>query len=275
MNNELQSQLAGEIDPQPWLLHSVSPVPRARRSWGYNNASLSAPTGTTDTEEHQMPEGGPDQSGRDSSTILASELNDIDALVRSYRPGILRFALSRVRDRDLAETVTQDCLMRAFRSRNDFRGGCSVRTWLFTIATNLIRDHTRTQRFRFWRDADAAALPLSDIHDRVPCSQRSPEADLLVKEQLARMWSVVDSLPRRQKQVLLLRFAEEMKLHEIASATGLTMSAIKTHLHRGIRTIRARMAEQEQVQSRETEDRFRLLSSEPDYQLDSRLLACG
>jgi RNA polymerase sigma-70 factor (ECF subfamily) len=274
MNTELQSQLTGEIDPQPWLSNAVSAVPRMRRSCRYNDPSSLTLTNTTDMEHRQMPEGAPNQSGDAPCAIPASELNDIDALVRNYRSGILRFALSRVRDRDLAETVTQDCLMRAFRSRNEFRGGCSVRTWLFTIATNLIRDYTRTKRFRFWRDVDAVALTLGDVRDRVPCGQRSPEATLLAKEQLARMWSVVDSLPRRQKQVLFLRFAEEMKLSEIAGATGMTMSAIKTHLHRGVRTIRARMAEQRKRQSRKTETGSCLLSPEPDYELDWQLLAC-
>jgi RNA polymerase sigma-70 factor, ECF subfamily len=274
MNTELQSQLTGESDPQPWLSNAISAVPRMRRSCRYNDPSSLTLTNTTDMEEGQMPEGGPDQSGDAPCAIPVSELNDIDALVRNYRSGILRFALSRVRDRDLAETVTQDCLMRAFRSRNDFRGGCSVRTWLFTIANNLIRDYTRTKRFRFWRDVDAVALALSDIHDRVPCGQRSPEAALLAKEQLAITLSVADSLPRRQKQVLLLRFVEEMKLSEIAGATGMTMSAIKTHLHRGVRTIRVRVAEQRQMQSRETEARSCLLSSGPDYELDLQLLVC-
>ncbi len=174
---------------------------------------------------------------------LPAELKDVDLLVRTHRASILRYAMSRLRDRDLAENVTQDCLMRAFRARDDFRGSSTVRTWLFTIATNLIRDYTRTKRFRFWKEAEATAVTLSDIHDRLPCGTRSPEFQLLVKEQLLRMRSVIDSLPPRQREVVLLRYSEEMKLSEIARDTGMTLSAIKTHLYRGVRAIRARLEE--------------------------------
>jgi RNA polymerase sigma-70 factor (ECF subfamily) len=175
---------------------------------------------------------------------MPADLNDINLLVRNHRSSILSYALSRLRDRDLAETVTQDCLIRAFRAREDFRGGCGLRTWLFTIATNLIRDYTRTKRFLFWKETNATAVTLSDIHDRVAGHQQSAEAGMLVKEQFERVWTVVDSLPARQKRVFLMRYAEEMELSEIARDTGMTMSTIKTHLYRGIRAIRARMQDQ-------------------------------
>src|SRR5258705_7587497 len=69
------------------------------------------------------------------SVIL--ELDDIDALVRKYRPYILLYALSALRDRDLAESLSQDCFLRAFNSRSLYRGVCSVRTWLSPISINL------------------------------------------------------------------------------------------------------------------------------------------
>lgn len=198
------------------------------------------------TKEFQMRADDQASYGNSHHIAAASDLNDINVLVQNYRSNILRYAWSQLRDRDLAETVTQDCFLRAFRVREGFRGGCSVRTWLFTIATNLIRDYTRPKRFRFWKQADAVAVTLSGIRDRVPSRQQSMETKLLVNEKLERIWNIVDSLPQEQKEVFHMRFVEGMKLTEIAQVTGMTMSAIKTHLHRGVRTIRARM--QDQVQ---------------------------
>lgn len=180
-----------------------------------------------------------DSYGNNHHITAAPELNDINALVQNYRSSVFHFAWSRLRDRDLAETVTQDCLMRAFRSREDFRGECSVRTWLFAIATNLVSDYTRSRRFRFWKQADAVALTLSDIHDCVAGHHQSIETKLLVNERLERIWDIVDSLPQKQKEVFRMRFVDEMKLSDIAQATGMTMSTIKSHLYRGLRTIRA------------------------------------
>ena len=186
---------------------------------------------------------GQESYGNNSHIATASDLNDISVLVRNHRSSILHYALSLVRDRDLAETVTQDCFLRAVRSRNEFRGECSVRTWLFTIATNLIRDYTRSKRFRFWKQADAVSVELSDIQDRVAGHHQSIETKLLANEKLERIWNIVDSLPQKQKEVFQLRFVGEMKLSEIAQTTGMTMSAVKTHLYRGVRTIRARTQE--------------------------------
>ena len=183
---------------------------------------------------------GQESYGNNSHSVTASDLNDISVLVRNHRSSVLHYALSLLRDRDLAETVTQDCLLRAVRSRNEFRGECSVRTWLFTIAKNLIRDYTRSKRFRFWKQADAVAVELSDIQDRVAGHHQSIETKLLANEKLERIWNIVDSLPQKQKEVFQLRFVGEMKLSEIAQTTGMTMSAVKTHLYRGVRTIRAR-----------------------------------
>jgi len=185
--------------------------------------------------------------GNNYHTIAASDLNDVNVLVQNHRASILKYAWARLRDRDLAETVAQDCLMKAFRCRGDFRGECSVRTWLFTIATNLISDYTRSKRFRFWKQANAVAVALSDIHDHVAGHQQSIETKLLVNEKLERIWSIAASLPQKQKEVFHMRFVEEMKLSEIAQATGMTTSAIKTHLFRGVQRIRARM--QDHIQS--------------------------
>ena len=84
---------------------------------------------------------------------MIAELADVNTLCATYRSRIYRYALLSLRDPDLAETVTQDCFLRAYRARDDFRGDCSVATWLTRIATNLIRDSTRSRKFQFWKTA--------------------------------------------------------------------------------------------------------------------------
>ncbi|HYL72551.1 MAG TPA: sigma factor [Terriglobales bacterium] len=62
-----------------------------------------------------------------------SELEDIDALIREYRPKVFRFVAFSLSDRDAAESITQDCFLKAHLTRNQFRGDCSVATWLMRI----------------------------------------------------------------------------------------------------------------------------------------------
>jgi RNA polymerase sigma-70 factor (ECF subfamily) len=64
---------------------------------------------------------------------------------------IFRFLLASLRDPDAAETLTQDCLLKAHRNWASFRGESSVMTWLLRIAINLQKDHWRSRRMQFWK----------------------------------------------------------------------------------------------------------------------------
>ena len=86
---------------------------------------------------------------------VISELDDIDELVRLYWPRVLRYVTFSIGDRDLAESITQDCFLKAYKGRASFRGDCAVSTWLIGIANNLVRDQLRLKKFQFWRKANA------------------------------------------------------------------------------------------------------------------------
>jgi RNA polymerase sigma-70 factor (ECF subfamily) len=79
---------------------------------------------------------------------------------------------------------------------------------------------------------------LSEIENHVAGHQRSPEASLLMREQLERVWSGADELSERQRAVFVLRFEGEMDLSEIAMATGVTISTVKSQLYRAVASIR-------------------------------------
>jgi RNA polymerase sigma-70 factor (ECF subfamily) len=173
--------------------------------------------------------------------LAASDLDDIDHLVRTYRPRVLAFAFSWLHDMDLAETVTQECFLRAFDKRHLFRGQCSISTWLIAIVTNLIRDHTRTLRFQFWKMANASAVDPRQIENHMAGGQQSPESTMMAREELRTVWDVVDGFPRKQRAVFLLRFVEEMEVAEIAVRAGISTSTVKSHLHRAIGAIRSKV----------------------------------
>ncbi len=120
-----------------------------------------------------------------------------------------------------------------------FRSDCSISTWLLRIALNLARDHTRTDRFRFWKRVAATSVDIADIASCVPAPDESPEAALLAREQVGRIWQTVANLTLRQRSIFLLRFVEQLELPEIAAATGLPVSTVKSHLYRALAIVRA------------------------------------
>jgi RNA polymerase sigma-70 factor (ECF subfamily) len=164
----------------------------------------------------------------------AAEIADFDTVVQVYWPRIFRFALASLRDRDAAQTVAQDCFLKAYRARERFRGEASLLTWLMQITVNLVRDYARNRRLQFWRRAGTEGP-----REWIPDAGIDPERRILVKEQVDAVWNATERLPDRQRTVFLLRYVEEMELLEIAAVTGLKEGAVKIHLYRALRSVRA------------------------------------
>jgi RNA polymerase sigma-70 factor, ECF subfamily len=137
--------------------------------------------------------------------------------------------------------VTQDCFLRAYQARERFRQDCSAHTWLMQITVNLIRDHIRNRRFQFWRRASLTSQPV-DVAGRALADRgRSPEAQVLLNERVAAIWTAAERLPQKQRTVFLLRFVEDLDLLEIAFATGMKEGTVKAHLFRALRAVRERL----------------------------------
>ena len=170
---------------------------------------------------------------------IASPFENIADVHAMYEARIFRFLLFSLRDRDVALSLTQDTFLSAWRSRASFRGDCSVATWLMRIAVNLVRNHTRTGGFRFWKKAATTAIDASDLQVHLKHPGRSAEAALIATQQLAQVWAKVERLSERQRTIFLLRFVDELELNEIAVATGLSLPTVKSHLYRALDHVRA------------------------------------
>ena len=178
--------------------------------------------------------------------LTADTAEDIAAqefarIVESHRPQIFRFLLSSLRDVDLAETLTQECFLKAHRNWSHFRGDSSAMTWLMRIAINLQKDYWRNRRIQFWRQTRTNAVDLDDASDWLPNGERNAEQQMLAREQVAQVWQAVKGLSERQRTVFLLRYVEERELSEIAAATGLSEGTVKAHLSRALGRVRTEL----------------------------------
>jgi len=173
----------------------------------------------------------------------AAELaaQEFTCVVERHRPQIFRFLLASTRDVDLAETLTQECFLKAHGNWGSFRGESTAMTWLMRIAINLQKDHWRNRRMQFWRQTRTNSVDLDEASEWLPSGERSAEQKLLAKEQVKRVWQSVKGLSERQRTVFLLRFVEEQELSEIALATGLSEGTVKAHLSRALGRVRAEL----------------------------------
>jgi len=172
------------------------------------------------------------------ATAEETAAQEFSGLVASHRPQIFRFLLASTRDVDLAETLTQECFLKAHRNWGSFRGESSPMTWLMRIAINLQKDHWRNRRMQFWRHTRNNSVDLDEASEWLPSGESSAEQRVLAHERVGQVWKAVEGLSERQRTVFLLRYVEEQELSEIAKATGLREGTVKAHLSRALARVR-------------------------------------
>ena len=152
---------------------------------------------------------------------------DTDRLFREYHAPLVRYLTRRLGDRDWAEEVAQETFLRALRQdRLD-----NERAWLFTVATNLVRDAAR-------RDAGRRRhLELLRAEaDAEPPMAESPASALERAEERSAARRALEQLAERDREALLMR-EEGLDYHEIAAALGLAVGSVGTTLARARRRL--------------------------------------
>jgi len=142
-----------------------------------------------------------------------------DDLVRDHQTWLVRYLLYILRDQGLAEDVAQETLVKAYTSIHMFRGSGRLQPWIRTIATRLAFNHRRDAATRR-RYEDAAGI--GDLGE-------GPEGALIARDVL---FEILAALPYSQREVLVLRYVEELSIDEIAHTLGLGPSAAKMRLKR-------------------------------------------
>jgi RNA polymerase sigma-70 factor (ECF subfamily) len=163
-----------------------------------------------------------------------------DEIMRQHQRRVYRVIFLLVRDRDTADTLTQECFLRAYLKRASFRGECRIETWLLRIAVNLVRDHGKNRRTSFWKrlvgleeEEEKGAEPR-----QFPAPEPSAERMLLAREELEAVWSALSSLSPQQRAIFFLRYEEEMSLAEIAGVLELKVGSVKSQLARATGKLR-------------------------------------
>ncbi|MDR1262734.1 MAG: sigma-70 family RNA polymerase sigma factor [Oscillospiraceae bacterium] len=143
----------------------------------------------------------------------------VEIWVRRYSDGLLRVCYVYLRDVGLAEDAVQDTFMKAYRKIDEQEryGGAYEKTWLMRIAINTCKDYLRWSWFRY---VDRR----KEIERLEAAADASPEDSLITLE--------IMRLPFKLKEVIMLYYYQEMTLREIASALGVSISAVAKRLNK-------------------------------------------
>ncbi len=160
----------------------------------------------------------------------------LDQLIVEYQHRLLRYLLYLTGNRELAEDLFQETWMRVLLRGSQFNGNARFDTWLFTIARNLVIDFRR-------RRTMASLEEMSEKSDddrpfEIASSDPTPFDSYMSRQNSALVAEALLTLEPLHREVLVLRFHEELALDQIASVTGAPLSTVKSRLYRGLAALR-------------------------------------
>lgn len=158
-------------------------------------------------------------------------------LVNSHWDKIYNRANSLLDNRQDAEEVAQDTFIRARKSIGNFRGECSLSTWLFRIATNLAHN----KHWYWWRRKRSSSIsldmPVGEDGDMTVCDiiegdEQNPAECAITSELVELLPKAMSAIPAKYADVLKLRNEFDMSYDEIAEKLGLSVGTVKSRLSR-------------------------------------------
>jgi RNA polymerase sigma-70 factor, ECF subfamily len=169
------------------------------------------------------------------SRVLVGDQAALATLVRRHHAPLLGYLYRLVRtDRALAEDLVQETFLRLLRRRT-YQIGRPFKPWLYTIATNLARDHFKSSAVRQSQGGLNPEHTLLYLHDL----KASPEDRALVAEQVGEVRASIARLGEEYRVVVLLRFYQGFTLQEIAETLQIPIGTVKSRLSVGVHRLRA------------------------------------
>lgn len=171
--------------------------------------------------------------------LKRQEAGLLDALIVRYQHRLLRYLLFLTSSRELAEDLFQEVWIRVMLRGAQFNGKSRFDTWLFTIARNLVIDFRRKRTLSSLDELfDGAGDDDRPMAMEITDEQPSPFDRLASGEDRLRVSEALLKIDTLYREVLVLRFHEEMSLQEIADVTRAPLSTVKSRLYRGLAAIK-------------------------------------
>ena len=156
-----------------------------------------------------------------------------EELYRRYARRLKGFFFMQVGgDEELAADSTHDVFLRAYEARTRYQEGSNFRTWIFTIAYNICRNHYRNNAYEAQLLASLDAEPISE-------GQIEVEMDAAVLDEA--LQQVLSELPAPLHQIFSLHYQEELTIPQVAEIVGVPAGTVKSRLHKTMTIIRKRL----------------------------------
>ena len=165
----------------------------------------------------------------------------LDRLIETYQHRLMRYLMFLTSKREVAEDLFQEVWIRVLRRGSQYNGQARFDTWIFTIARNLVIDLSRKRTMASLDEMreggeDSDSRPFEIVEDGP-----SPLQQFQYRENAAELATVMLNLEPSYREVLTLRFLEEMSLEVIAGVTRAPLSTVKSRLYRGLAALKPQL----------------------------------
>ncbi|WP_456276433.1 sigma-70 family RNA polymerase sigma factor [Bacillus sp. AK128] len=157
---------------------------------------------------------------------LEQEDLTVESIIKEYGQNILWLAYSYVKDRTLAEDITQDVFINCYKNIHRFRGDSSIKTWLYRITGNRCKDVMKSWSYRSKKMSEY-------LFDHHISPGRDPEQEMMGKFEDRSLSLKVLSLPVKYREVIFLYYFEEYNIDELSDLLKIKPNTVKSRLHRG------------------------------------------
>jgi RNA polymerase sigma-70 factor (ECF subfamily) len=162
----------------------------------------------------------------------------LDQLIETYQHRLMRYLMFLTSKREVAEDLFQEVWIRVLRRGSQYNGKARFDTWIFTIARNLVIDLSRKRTMASLDEMREGSEESDTRPFEIVQEGPSPLEQFQYRENASEVATVLLTLDPAYREVLTLRFHEEMSLEEIATVTRAPLSTVKSRLYRGLAALK-------------------------------------
>ena len=179
-----------------------------------------------------------EQDRIDMAQLAAGHDAALSRLMERHALRLFHYVFRLLQDETKANEVAQEAFVKVYLNREKFRGASKFSTWLYSIATNIVRDHLRGKSRRHEVSLDAETDEHQSLGEVLPDSNGTPTDTLIAEERAEQVRRAVQALPEDLRTPLVLAEYENLSQDEIAEVLGCTRKAVEMRIYRARVTLR-------------------------------------